>query len=517
MLLTGQHLISDSVFVNNKEIFRAVNPATGEPLECEFAEGGSEEVAMAATLAERDFDLFRQTSGRKRCELLEAIANELLVLKDPIIERANLETGLPIPRLEGELGRTVNQLRMFSQLVVDDDYKLLRIDQAIPDRQPFPKPDLRLTQIPLGPIAIFGASNFPLAFSVAGGDTASALASGCPVIVKGHPAHPGTSELAGRAIHLAVKKTGLPAGVFSLIQGSGHDVGTALVKHPQIKAVAFTGSQAGGRALFNLAAARPDPIPVFAEMGSVNPVFCLPQALQENYQLLAGKYAESLTLGVGQFCTNPGLLFAVKGRELNAFVQAVELHLRRIEPLPMLHIGIKQNFNSKLKQLQTLRGVNRVGDHDFSSDEGCFVSPALLSLSAADFLGQPNVSEEIFGPSSIVVECESQDQMLILAKNLPGQLSATVHAASVEENFCRQLFTILEKKAGRLILNDFPTGVEVCSAMNHGGPYPATTDSRFTSVGSAAIGRFLRPVCYQNFYKELLPRELRDDQKFNKL
>jgi alpha-ketoglutaric semialdehyde dehydrogenase len=516
MLLTGQHLISDRILVSNKEIFRAVNPATGKLLTCEFAEGGSEEVEMAANLAERDFDLFRQTSGRKRCELLEAIANELLVLKDLIIERANLETGLPVPRLEGELGRTVNQLRMFSQLVVADDYKLMRIDQAIPDRQPLPKPDLRLTQIPLGPVAIFGASNFPLAFSVAGGDTASALAAGCPVIVKGHPAHPGTSELAGRAIQLAVQKIGLPDGIFSLIQGSGHDLGSALVRHPQIKAVTFTGSQAGGRALFDLAAARPDPIPVFAEMGSVNPVFVLPQALKKNHQLLAEKYTEALTLGVGQFCTKPGLLFAVKGEELDDFVQVVEKHLHRIRPLPMLHLGIKQNFNHKLKKIKLLQGINCVGEHGSSADESCDVSPALLLLSAADFLHQPSACEEMFGPSSIVVECESQDQMLNMAKSLPGQLSATVHATGVEDIICRQLFSILEKKAGRLILNDFPTGVEVCSAMNHGGPYPATTDSRFTSVGSTAINRFLRPVCYQNFNNALLPQELRDEQELNK-
>ncbi len=513
MLLTGQHLISDSYLASNGKTFRAVNPATGEPLECEFIEGGSGDVSIAANLAERDFDVFRQTNGLKRSELLDAVADELLELKGPIIQRAHLETGLPLPRLEGELGRTVNQLKMFSQLVKNDKYKLTRIDQALPDRQPLSKPDLRLTQIPVGPVAVFGASNFPLAFSVAGGDTASALAVGCPVIVKGHPAHPGTSELAGLAIQRAVKKTGLPEGIFSLIQGSGHGVGTALVKHPQIKAVAFTGSQAGGRALFDLAANRPDPIPFFAEMGSVNPIFILPCSLQEIGHDLAVKYAESLTLGVGQFCTNPGLLFAVKGSALDDFLRVVESSLRRTEPLPMLHVGIKKNFNDKLEKIKTVQGVSSATGNDFLVSGGCFVLPTLLLISADDFLCTPSVSEEIFGPSSLVVQCESQEQMLLLAENLPGQLSATVHATKEEEDFCRQLFTILEKKAGRLILNDFPTGVEVCAAMHHGGPYPATTDSRFTSVGATAIKRFLRPVCYQNFNKNLLPLELLDTKE----
>ncbi len=510
MVLTGQHLIFKNNSVINKETFRAVNPATNSLLECAFAEGDADDVAVAADLAEKNFDIFRQTSGLKRSELLNFIADELINSKDSIIQRANLETGLPLPRLEGELGRTVNQLRMFSHLITTDGYKLTRIDQALLDRQPLPKPDLRLTQIPVGPVAIFGASNFPLAFSVAGGDTASALAAGCPVIVKGHPAHPGTSELVGRVIQLAAQKAGLPGGIFSLIQGSGHGVGSALVQHPAIKAVAFTGSQVGGRALFDAAAARPDPIPVFAEMGSVNPIFILPDALQKNKQTLALKYAESLTLGVGQFCTNPGLLLAVKGNTLDDFLRMVDSSLCRTEPLPMLHIGIKKNFNTALEKIKSVQGVRSVEMNDSPPVASCFVLPTLLIISADDFLHSPSVSEEVFGPSSLVVQCESPEQMLILAESLHGQLSATVHATNDEKDFCRQLFTILEKKAGRLILNDFPTGVEVCDAMHHGGPYPATTDSRFSSVGTTAIRRFLRPVCYQNFDQNLLPFELQD-------
>ncbi len=512
MVLTGQHLIAANIIASSHGTFRAVNPTTGEPLECEFHEGGGEEVAIAADLAERDFDTFRQSSDIKRGELLETIAAQLVELKDPIIQRAHLETGLPLPRLEGELNRTVNQLKMFSQFVQHGHYKSTRIDPALPDREPLPKPDLRLSQIPLGPVAVFGASNFPLAFSVAGGDTASALAVGCPVIVKGHPAHPGTSELTGVAIQRAVQKSGLPGGIFSVIQGSGHEVGTALVKHPQIKAVAFTGSQAGGRSLFDLAAARPDPIPVFAEMGSVNPIFILPQILKENSQLLAHKYSESLTTGVGQFCTNPGLLFAVKGDDLSAFIAAVKEYLSQMNPLPMLHVGIKQNFNTKLEQLTSVRGVSRLVGSETPTTLDCYALPALLFLTADDFLQEPRIADEVFGPSSVVVQCESKEQMLVLAENLQGQLSATVHASIGEDDFCRQLFAILEKKAGRLILNDFPTGVEVCPSMHHGGPYPATTDSHFSSVGTTAIHRFLRPVCYQNFSKELLPRELQKNQ-----
>lgn len=510
MELTGQHLISKPVPATNRKTFRAVNPATGDFLAGSFVEGTTEDVAAAATLAERDFDFFRQTSGLQRSELLAAIAEELLTLKESIVQRGNLETGLTLPRLEGELGRTINQLQMFSQFVENDDYKLMKIEQAVPDRQPLPKSDLRLTQIPIGPVAVFGASNFPLAFSVAGGDTASALAAGCPVIFKGHPAHPGTSELAGRAIQQAIKKTGLPDGIFSLIQGSGHEIGAALVQQPQIKAVTFTGSSAGGRALFDLAAARPDPIPVFAEMGSVNPVFILPQALQDDCHSLAAKYAESVTLGVGQFCTNPGLLFAMKGEYLDDFLRVTSDHLSRMEPMPMLHAGIKKNFNEKLKLLKAVQGVSRISGSDSQGDKGCFVSPTLLLVSADDFFRESNISEEVFGPSSVVVQCESQEQMLALAEKLQGELSATVYASTAEEDFCRKLLILLEKKVGRLILNEFPTGLEVCGAMNHGGPYPATTDSRFTSVGTMAINRFLRQICYQNFSANLLPSELQN-------
>ncbi|WP_321370961.1 aldehyde dehydrogenase (NADP(+)) [uncultured Desulfuromusa sp.] len=513
MILTGQHIISGYPATSLSATFQAVNPAINECLEGDFAEGSAADVAAAVTLAAKDFDLFRHSSDAKRGELLNAIVSELLVLKDDIICRANLETGLPLPRLEGEFVRTINQLKMFSVFVQDGGYKQIHLDHAISDRQPLPRPDLRLTQIPIGPVAVFGASNFPLAFSVAGGDTASALAAGCPVVAKGHPAHPGTSELAGRAIQQALQNTGLPDTVFSLIQGSDHTVGAALVQHPEIKGVAFTGSQSGGRALFDLAAARSNPIPVFAEMGSVNPIFILPRAMREMGPDLAVKYAESLTLGVGQFCTNPGLLFAVKGESFDLFIENVNNVLAQAQPLPMLHVGIKQSFMAQLGKMKATQGVSSIVDKSLSDDKSCYASPALLVVSAEDFLLHPNLGEEVFGPSSLVIQCQSQEQMLLLAERLQGQLTATLHTTSDDKEFCRQLLTILVRKVGRLICNDFPTGVEVCAAMHHGGPYPATTDSRFSSVGTTAIKRFLRPVCFQNFNQDLLPPELQVDQE----
>ena len=510
MTLTGSHLVADYTGGQKKETFHAFDPVTGERLEPAFLEGGAPEVTLAAKLAERDFDCFRKTDCQKRGALLGEIADELLAVKETITGRAHLETGLGLPRLEGELGRTVHQLRMFAELVKAKQYKQIRIDQAIPDRQPVPKPDLRQTRIPIGPVAVFGASNFPLAFSVAGGDTAAALAAGCPVVVKGHPAHPGTSELAGQAIVRAIRRQDLPAGIFSLVQGTSHDLGLALVRHQCIKAVAFTGSQVAGRLLFDAAAERPDPIPVFAEMGSVNPVFVLPMALANNGLKLAESYTASFTLGAGQFCTNPGLFFAVKGEPLTAFLDNVTTLLSAMSAVPMLHAGIRRAYAVRLKKLSGEAGVKTVARAAVDVGAECMVSPSLLIISASDFLQNPSVGEEVFGPCSLIVECENQEQMLTLADHLQGQLTATVHADNDEQDFCQQLFSVLEKKAGRLILNDFPTGVEVCAAMHHGGPYPATTDSRFTSVGSLAINRFLRPVCYQNFSQTLLPEELRD-------
>ena len=514
MCLTGKQLIGSSYEFTGAQTFQAVNPETGGLLEPAFYEGTSQDVARALGLAARDFDTYRGTSGIKRGEFLEAIAAELLALETSLIERAMQETGLPQARLTGELGRTVNQLNLFAKQVKEGSYVGARIDRAIPDRVPAPKPDIRQMLIALGPVAVFGASNFPLAFSVAGGDTASALGAGCPVVVKGHPAHPGTSELAGLAIRNAVAKCELPEGTFSLIQGSEFEVGVALVEHPQLKAVAFTGSLAGGRALFDLASSRPEPIPVYAEMGSVNPVFLLPQALQERGVDLAEAFVASMTLGVGQFCTSPGLVFAIKGTDLDVFVRKAEELLSQTSPGVMLHAGIKQNFQQGVDHLTKIKGVERVWSNSIE-ETGCLAAPVLLKTSAETFLDNPAIGKEVFGPSSVIVVCDSPEEMLLAARNLQGQLTATVHGSDMELAGYTDLFRALEHKAGRILLNGFPTGVEVCDSMNHGGPYPATTDSRTTSVGTAAVKRFLRPVCFQNFPQAMLPDPLKDKNEHN--
>jgi len=510
MDLSGRHILASRQALPSNEGFRAKNPKTNEILEPVFSEGGSSEVAYAADQAATDFDAFRAVSPLQRVEFLESIAAELLSCKTALIERCNLETGLPPQRLEGELTRTTNQFKLFAETIKGKTFLNIQIDQGQPERQPLPKPDIRLTHIPLGPVAIFGASNFPLAFSVAGGDTASAFAAGCPVIVKGHPSHPGTSEIAGLAIQKAVEKSGLPKGIFSLIQGSGNQVGEALARHPEIKAVAFTGSHQGGRSLFDIASSRPEPVPVFAEMGSINPVFILPDALANRGEQIAQKYGESITLGVGQFCTKPGLLVAIKGPELDLFIAALINKLKQIEPATMLTLKIQKNFLDKVGHFSVNPEILFSDQSCLAEEQGCQVTPSLFKTDVDSFLAQKNLADEIFGPAAIIVECQSSDEMLALATQLKGQLTATVHADLSEENICKELFFTLEKKAGRLLLNDFPTGVEVCQAMNHGGPYPATTDSRWTSVGTAAMKRFMRPICYQNFDQSLLPEELKD-------
>jgi NADP-dependent aldehyde dehydrogenase len=508
MKLTGYHIIAEECR-SSAESFYAINPETGESLLPGFAEGTAEQVELATRLAERDFSAYRQLPLPKRADFLQVIAEQLGASEDKLLSRANQETGLPPARLQGELTRTINQLLMFADFVREGGFLQPQLEPAQPDRQPLPRPEIRMTQVPLGSVAVFGASNFPLAFSVAGGDTAAALAAGCPVIFKGHPAHPGTCELAGQAIVAAIEKCALPPGIFSLLQGSNNELGAALVKHPLIQAVAFTGSYAGGRALFDLAAARPEPIPVFAEMGSVNPVFVLPRALADGTERLAREYADSVALGVGQFCTNPGLLFVMNSPNLELFIDSVVQFQSQAGSAAMLHLGIKQNYQSALDAVAGRPGVEFCGGSlAMAADaENCFVSPTLLRTTADRFLDDPMIAREVFGPSSIIVVCQSFLQLQRCAAALKGQLTATVFATRDEEEFSRELFTILERKAGRLIYNGFPTGVEVCHAMVHGGPYPATTDSRSTSVGTEAIRRFLRPVCLQNFPRTLLPKE----------
>lgn len=506
MNLSGTHIIGFEE-VKSSDTFTVSNPATGAVLDGEFSNGCAEEVESAAQLAERDFDVFRNMPLNKRADFLETIAEEILALGDALLQRTMAETGLPHARLQGERGRTTDQLKLFAQVVREGSFVDARIDTAILDRRPLPKPDVRQMQIGIGPAAVFGASNFPLAFSVAGGDTASALAAGCPVIVKGHPAHPGTSALIGRAIQNAAKKCNMPEGVFSLIQGNNIEVGQALVQHPVIKAVAFTGSFKGGKALFDLAAARPEPIPVYAEMGSANPVFLLPSVL-ENKNVARG-LIDSLTLGVGQFCTNPGIVFGLQGESFDKFSNAAADFLKQKPVGTMLHAGIKSAYEAGLEALAGLTGVEVIAG-DLKNAGTCSGNPVLLKTNARTFLENARLQEEVFGPSSLLIACESKAQILEIAASLTGNLTATIHGTKEEVAEYRELITILERKVGRIIFNGFPTGVEVCHSMNHGGPFPATTDSRTTSVGTAAIKRFLRPVCYQNFPQKALPNALKN-------
>jgi NADP-dependent aldehyde dehydrogenase len=507
--ITGDILIGSASISPADRPLRAVNPASGDALDPPFASAGEAEVAQACELAWSAFQAYRRTGLDERAKFLEAIARNILELGDALVDRATTETGLPKPRIEGERARTVGQLRLFAEVVRGGEWLDLRIDPAQPERKPLPRADLRLRQIPLGPVAVFGASNFPLAFSVAGGDTASALAAGCPVVVKGHPAHPGTSELVGRAIQSAASECGMPDGVFSLLPG-GVETGTALVKHPHIRAVGFTGSRGGGLALVAVAAQRREPIPVYAEMSSVNPVFLLPAALAARADGIAAGFVDSLTLGAGQFCTNPGLIFAIEGAELDRFIAAASSALGSREPAPMLTEGIHKAYAAGVQALETNPAVRIVARG--RSGNGATRSPsALFVTDASGFAMDERLAHEVFGAAALIVRCRTIEEMMSAAERLEGQLTATLHLDREDGDAARRLIPILEGKAGRILANGWPTGVEVGHAMVHGGPFPATSDSRTTSVGTLAIRRFLRPVCYQDLPQELLPPELRQD------
>lgn len=490
--------------------FNATDPATGEVLEPGFAEGTPGEVDRLVAAAAAAFDAYRATTPAERAAFLRAIAEEILALDTMLLARAGSETGLPEARLTGERGRTVGQLRLFAEVLEEGSWVGARIDTALPDRAPLPRPDLRRMLVPIGPVAVFGASNFPLAFSVAGGDTASALAAGCPVVFKAHQAHPGTSEMTARAVIRAAERTGMPEGVFSLIQGAGHEVGLALVRHPAIRAVGFTGSLRGGRALFDAAAARPDPIPVYAEMGSVNPVFLLDSALAGDRDALAAGLANSVTMGVGQFCTNPGVVVARSGSNLRDLTERLAERIRAVAPAPMLYGGICEQYGKQVAALRTDPDVKVLAEADAAGDAERFGRAAVFVTSARAFCAREELRHEVFGPSSLVVEAEDDAEMLQVAHALEGQLTGTIHGAPEELARHAELVDALQQRVGRLIFNGFPTGVEVSHAMQHGGPYPATTDASSTSVGTAAIGRFVRPVTYQDFPDAILPPELRN-------
>ncbi|PSJ47739.1 aldehyde dehydrogenase (NADP(+)) [Zobellella endophytica] len=510
MQIRGEMLIGAQSATGTTAPVFAINPASGAQLQPGFAGDDGTRVRQACELAGQAFDDYRARPLEERARLLEAIANQILALGDALIERTMAETGLPRPRLEGERGRTVGQLRLFAAVVRAGDFVDARLDPALPERQPLPRADLRQRHIPLGPVAVFGASNFPLAFSVAGGDTASALAAGCPVVVKAHSAHPGTSELVGRAVQRAVAECGLPEGVFSLLFGSGNLVGSALVAHPAIKAVGFTGSRGGGTALMHIAANRPEPIPVYAEMSSINPVFLLPQALEARADAIAKGFVGSLTMGAGQFCTNPGLVIAVEGPALERFLATAAAELANAAGQTMLTPGIHNAYDQGVARLAGHPGVTELArGQGGGAPNQC--RAGLYVTSAEAFLADTALHEEVFGSASLVIRCKSVAELGRIAERLEGQLTATLQLDEGDVAAARALLPVLERKAGRILCNGYPTGVEVCHAMVHGGPFPATSDSRSTSVGSAAIFRFLRPVCYQDLPAALLPAELQDD------
>lgn len=509
--IQGLSLINGEAVRGQGPAFRAFDPGRGEALAPEFHAVSPAQVAQACELAGQAFDAFRATSDHERADFLEQIAAQILLLGDALIERAMAETGLPRARLEGERGRTMGQLKLFAELLREGSWQDARLDEALPQRQPLPRPDLRLRLIGVGPVAVFGASNFPLAFSVAGGDSAAALAAGCPVVVKAHSAHPGTSELVGRAVVAALRHCGLPAGVFALLAGSGHGIGEALVGHPAIQAVGFTGSRGGGMALMAVAAARPQPIPVYAEMSSINPVILLPAALSQRGAEIASGFAASLTLGVGQFCTNPGLVLGLAGADLDRFAAAAAEALRSVPAATMLSPGIAAACQRGTEHLAAQPGVQTLVRGEAQACQG---AAALFKTDGAAFLAAHTaLSAEIFGPASLLVACADADELAAVLACLEGQLTATLQLQDDRESdlaLARRLLPLLERKVGRILANGFPTGVEVSHAMVHGGPFPATSDGRSSSVGTAAIQRFLRPVCYQNLPRALLPAVLRD-------
>lgn len=501
-MLSGKHYINGQWQDSQHEQSKINAVFGGETLS--FNVAGAEESKAAAQAAREAFTFFSQTSRSARAELLDTIALEIDELGDQITAVAMQETALPEARLVGERGRTTAQLKTFARYIEQGDYLDKHKDEALPDRTPAPRPELRSMQVPIGPVAVFGASNFPLAFSVAGGDTAAALAAGCPVVVKGHPAHPGTGELVALAIAKALEKCAMPAGIFSFLQAGSVECGAALVQNPAIKAVGFTGSLKGGRALFDLCAQRSEPIPFFGELGSVNPVFLLENALKEKASDIAAAWADSLKLGAGQFCTNPGIVIVPLGEAGDAFVSAARQALQASTESTMLTQGIAESYRNGVQKLNEASEVESLVVH---VAEGRQCGAAVFAVDASDFLENEALQEEVFGPSGLIVRSSSIEQTLKIASSLHGQLTCTVHMNDADNDEAKKLISILQHKAGRILVNGFPTGVEVCGSMIHGGPYPASTNFGFTSVGTQAIRRFLRPVCFQNLPEALWPSD----------
>ncbi|WP_239807104.1 aldehyde dehydrogenase (NADP(+)) [Croceicoccus hydrothermalis] len=488
--------------------FQSVKAETGETFGDPIAVNDVSDVAVACQKAQDAFDVYRATTREDRAAFLEDIADQIMAIGDALVDAATSESGLPTARIEGERGRTCGQLRMFAGVVRRGGWQQLRIDPAMPDRSPLPRPDLRLRMVPLGPVAVFGASNFPIAFSTAGGDTASALAAGCPVVVKGHPAHPQTGALVADAIAKAVRNAGLPEGVFQHLVGPSNELGAALVQDPRIAAVGFTGSRAGGLALQSLAQKREVPIPVYAEMSSINPVLLLPHALKDKGAALGTAFVGSLTMGAGQFCTNPGLVLAIEGEGLDAFIDAAQTAVKDAAPQTMLTPNIRDAYGKAVDTLSQCDGVEEIakGDEGDKTHGGA----AVFQTAGDKFLSDKSLQAEMFGSASLIVRCKDEDELVRIIDSLEGQLTATLHMDDADAAIAGRMIPHLERRVGRILANGWPTGVEVGHAMVHGGPYPSTTDARMTSVGSLAIDRYLRPVSYQNIPQDLLPPELRD-------
>tara|TARA_R110002049_G_scaffold18043_4_gene69441 strand:- start:8564 stop:10147 length:1584 start_codon:yes stop_codon:yes gene_type:complete len=509
-MVTGKNYIGNQLSAKGNKTFKTFNPLLNTESPWGITEASADEVNQAAELAAEAFKVYSKISGVKKAEFLRAIADEIEGLGNQLLEVYSSESGLPNGRAMGERGRTLGQLRAFANHIEEGNWVEASIDTAQPERQPLPKVDLRKMNMALGPVVVFGASNFPLAFSTAGGDTAAALAAGCPVIVKSHPMHAGTGELVASAVIKAAGKTEMPNGVFSNLNSSGIEVGQALVQHPKVKAVGFTGSIKGGRALFDLAAKRKEPIPVFAEMGSVNPVVLFPKSLKNRAEAIAKTYAGSITLGAGQFCTNPGLILGLKSDGLTNFVTVLAEEIVKIEPSCMLHPNIARAYETNKAKALSQNGLKVLSGYE-DAIEANYGRQVVTTVEGDTFLNNPTLHHEVFGPFSLVVQCENKAQLETIISNLEGQLTGTIISDDNEIAEYSGIVNALQGRVGRIIFNGVPTGVEVCPSMQHGGPYPASTDSRFTAVGVDSIKRWVRPFSYQDWPNNLLPDELKNE------
>jgi len=509
-MITGKNYIGNQLSANGSKTFKTFNPLLNIENQWEITEASNKEVNQTADLAAEAFKTYSKISGAKKAAFLREIANQIEALGDELLQVYSSESGLPNGRAMGERGRTLGQLRAFANHVEEGNWVDATIDTAQPDRQPMPKVDLRKMNVALGTVVVFGASNFPLAFSTAGGDTAAALAAGCPVIVKSHPLHAGTGEMVASAVIKAAEKTGMPNGVFSNLNSSGIEVGQVLVQHPKVKAVGFTGSIKGGRALYDLAAKRDEPIPVFAEMGSINPVVLLPKALNNRAEAIAKTYSGSITLGSGQFCTNPGLIIGIKSEGLTNFVNTLADEIVKVEPSCMLHPNIAGAYETNKTKALSQNGLKVLAGYE-NEVEPNFARQLVTTVEGKTFLNNPTLHHEVFGPFSLVVQCENEVQLEAVISNLEGQLTGTIISDDNEITEHTKIVNALENRVGRIIFNGVPTGVEVCPSMQHGGPYPASTDSRFTAVGVDSIKRFVRPFSFQDWPNNLLPNELKDE------